>query len=94
MDSKLGRETVKEIFEIDDLDSWAKEQLSGGDAEHYRNAARKSKAISEAYDRLNKKFSSMTVNDIKKKNLKQAKKFVNGYFGGYYELEELKAYKL
>jgi len=36
----------------------------------------------------------MTVNDIKKKNLKQAKKFVNSYFGGYYELEELKAYKL
>lgn len=60
------------------------------------NNARHYKAIGESYARLNKKFSSMTVNDISKKNLKQAKTFVDEYFSNSsYGIErKLKAYEL
>lgn len=94
VNSKQGRDNIKTVFEIDDLNDYARKQLSGGDAEHYRKAASKAKAKGEAYYRLNKKFSSMTVNDINKRSLKQAKSFTEGYFGGSSELAKLKAYEL
>lgn len=92
--SKQGRDNIKTIFEIDDLNDYARKQLSGGDTEHYRKAASAEKAKGEAYVRLNKKFSSMTIDDTNKRSLKQAKTFANGYFGGSSELAKLKAYEL
>ena len=94
IDSESGRANIRDVFEIDDLNAYARKQLTGGDAEHFRNAARNAKARGEAYVRLNQKFSSMTVNDIDKKSLKQAKAFANGYFGGSSELAKLRAYEL
>lgn len=96
IDSEDGRAYIREVEAIDDLDAYAREQLRGGDAEHFRNVARNAKEVGEAYVRLNKKFSSMTVNDIDRKTLKQAKSFVNKLYIGVNDigLAQLKAYEL
>lgn len=95
IDSESGRANIRDTFEIDDLNAYARSQLGGGDAEHYRNMARKNKELGETYVRLNKKFSSMTVHDINKKSLKQAKTLVkDSVFGSSVELRLAKAYEL
>lgn len=95
IDSKSGRDYIKDVYEIDDLDAYARKNLSGGDAEHFRNTARKALEKGEAYVRLQKKFSSMTVNDIDKKDIKQAKEFAKICLAGHSsELAQLHAFEL
>lgn len=80
MNTKAGRDYIKDVFEIDDLDKYARKELAS-EADHHRKQVEVYRRAGEHYLRMEKRFSSMSVADARRSDLKKAKRYMNQYFG-------------